>query len=127
MPKFGTKNLLLEYFSARILKNYCHIWNQHLRISVIAKFCKETRMPTFGIKNILFGYFFDPKCLIWVFLPKNFRKTIFIFEISNLKFVYLQNFSKCLNSGPKMLDLGVLELEVEYSIVIFEISTLEFV
>ena len=57
MPKFETKNALLEYFSPGILKNYCHIWNQHLRISVTAKFCKETRIPTFGIKNTLFGYF----------------------------------------------------------------------
>ena len=32
IPKFGTKNALLEYFWARILKNYCHIWNQHPQI-----------------------------------------------------------------------------------------------
>ena len=57
MPKFETKNALLEYFSPGILKNYCHIWNQRLRISVTAKFCKGTRIPTFGIKNTLFGYF----------------------------------------------------------------------
>ena len=25
IPTFGTKNALLEYFWARILKNYCHI------------------------------------------------------------------------------------------------------
>ena len=58
IPKCVIRNALLEYFLAGILKNYCHIWNQHLRISVIAKFCKETRIPTFGIKNTLFGYFY---------------------------------------------------------------------
>ena len=29
LPKFGTKNALFGYFWAGILKNYCHIWNQH--------------------------------------------------------------------------------------------------
>ena len=45
---------------------------------------------------------FDQKCLLWVILGKNFRKTIVIFEISTLKYVYLQNFmkrQKCLNLG----------------------------
>ena len=50
MPKFGTKVALFGYFLARILKNYCPIWNQHLQISVIGKFCEETKMPKFGTK-----------------------------------------------------------------------------
>ena len=55
-----------------------------------------------------------------------FKKTIVIFEISTLKFVYLQNFmekQKCLNFGPKVPDLGILGLEFKKTIVIFEIST----
>ena len=63
-------------------------------------------MPYLGI--------FDRKCLIWIFLGKNFKKTIVVFEISTLKFAYLQNFpkkQKCLNLGPKMLDLGIFGLE----------------
>ena len=70
------------------------------------------------------------KCLIWIFLGKNFKKTIVIVEINTLKFVYLQNFTKkqkCLNLGPKMLDLGIFGLEIENSFVIFNISTLDFV
>ena len=43
-------------------------------------------MPYLGI--------FDQKCLIWVFLGKKFKKAIVVFEISSLKFVYLQNFMK---------------------------------
>ena len=35
--KFGTKHALFGYFSARLLKNFCHIWNQHPRIYLIAK------------------------------------------------------------------------------------------
>ena len=57
MPKFGAKTTLSGYFLARILKNYCHIWNQHIQINEIAKFCEETKMPKFETKNVLFGYF----------------------------------------------------------------------
>ena len=32
-------------------------------------------------------HIFDQKCLIYVFLGKNFKNTIVIFEISTLKFV----------------------------------------
>ena len=58
------------------------------------------------------------------------KKTIVIFEISTLKFVYLQNFTKkqkSLNLGPKMPDLWIFGLGFENNIAIFEISTLEFV
>ena len=80
-----------------------------------------SKMPYLGI--------FDQKCVIWFFLGENFKKTIFIFEISTLKFVYLQNFprkQKCLNLGQKMPDLGVFGLEFENNFDTFEISTLEF-
>ena len=73
-------------------------------------------MPISGTKNALFGYF-------W-------QRTIVRFEISILKFAYLQNFTKkqkCLNLGPKTLDLGNFGLEFENYIVIFEIRTLKFV
>ena len=73
---------------------------------------------------------FDQKCLNWVFLGKDLKKTIVRFEISTLKFVYLQNFTKkekCLNLGPKMSDLCIFGLEFQSNIVIFEISTLKFV
>ena len=73
MPKFGAKCALFGYFLARILKNYCRIWNQHLRISVIVKFCEETKIPKFGTKNDLLGIF-DQECVIWVFLGKNVLK-----------------------------------------------------
>ena len=79
-------------------------------------------MPFLGI--------FHQECLIWVFLGKNFRKTIVRFEISTLKFVYLQNFpkkQKCLNLGPKTPDLGNFGLKFENNIVMFEIGTLKFV
>ena len=54
MPKFGTKSALYGYFDARILNNYCHIWNQHPGRCLTAKFCEETKMFKFGTKNALF-------------------------------------------------------------------------
>ena len=43
----------------------------------------DQKMSYLGILNQIF--------LIWIFLGKMFRKTVVIFEISTLKFVYLQN------------------------------------
>ena len=57
-------------------------------------------------------------------------KTIVIFVISTLKFVYLQKFAtkqKCLDLGPKVPYLGIFGVEFWKTIVIFEISTLKFV
>ena len=58
------------------------------------------------------------------------KRTIVILEISTLKFVSLQNFTKkrkWLNLVPRMPDSGIFGLDFEKDIVIFEISTLEFV
>ena len=42
----------------RILKNYCHILNQHPRICLTAKFRKKKKkMAKFRAKNALFRYF----------------------------------------------------------------------
>ena len=59
MPNFGTKNALFGYFCTRVFKNYCYIWNQYLRICLIAKFCEETKMPKSGTKNALLVYFWQ--------------------------------------------------------------------
>ena len=65
-----------------------------------------------------------------MFFGVEFQKTIVIFEISTLKFLYLQSFAKkqkCLNLGPKLPYLGIFGVEFQKTIVIFEISTLKFV
>ena len=59
-----------------------------------------------------------------------FQNNIVIFEISTLKLVCLQNFTKkqkFLTLGLKMFYLCIFELEFENNIIIFEIRTLEFV
>ena len=61
------KYALLGYFWTKILKNYYHIWNQHLRIGGIAKFCEERKIPKVGSKNALFEYFWPKKPYLGIF------------------------------------------------------------
>ena len=120
MPKFRTINALFGSFWVRTLKNYFAIRNQHPQISLIAKFCEQTKMLKFGTKNALFGFL--SFCLWFLFL--------FIFEINTVKFVKLQNFGKkqkWLNMGPKMLYLVIVGLEFWKAFVLLEFSTLQFV
>ena len=48
----------------------------------------------------------NQKCVIWVFLGKNLKYTIVLFEMSRLEFVYLQNLSKKLKL-PNSVILGL--------------------
>ena len=91
IPKFGTKNALFGYFGAGISKNYCHISNQLPRIC--RSCCKILRKN----KNSQALGIFDPKCLFEIFLGKNFKKTIVIFEISTLKFVKNESLTHTVN------------------------------
>ena len=63
----------------------------------------------------------NQKWVSWVFLGRNFKYTIVIFDISSLEFGYFQNLRKKL----KFLNLGTFGFEIENKIVIYEISTLE--
>ena len=76
MSKFGTKIALFEYFRTSILKNYCHIWNQSLRICLIVKFRKKIKRLNLGLKMSYLGTF-----------GLEFEKTNVIFEISTFEFV----------------------------------------
>ena len=79
-------------------------------------------MSKFGTKNALLGIF-DQEPYLHFFGQELKKKTVVIFEISILKFFYLQNFSK----KQKCLDLGIFRLKFANNIVIVEISTLKFV
>ena len=130
MPKFGTKNALFGYFWARILKNYCHIWNQHLRISLIAKFCEETKMFKIGTKNALFWYFWPKVPYFGYFWARILKKLLSYLKWlpSNLSICKISRKNKNAKIwDQKCLILVFFQLEFENSIVIFEISTLEFV
>ena len=99
----------LGIFGLKFKINVSHIWNQYPHIYLIAKCCEKTRTRTFGLE---------------------FQKTIVIFRISTLEFVYLQNFTKKAKMpkfGTKNALFGYFGLRFLNIIVIFEISTLEFV
>ena len=75
MPKSGTKNAWFGCFGAGTWKQYCHIWNQHPRICLIAKSGEETKMLKFGTKDALFGNFW-PKMLDLDILGLEFKKKL---------------------------------------------------
>ena len=56
-------------FGLEFEKKYCHIWNQHPQICLIAKYHQIMKMTKFGTKSTLFGYFwariFKNYCHIW--------------------------------------------------------------
>ena len=64
------------YFRPGIWKYYCHIWNQCRRISL---FRGRKKIPQFGTKNALFGYFWNHH--FW-----NFPITKFCVRTKMLKF-----------------------------------------
>ena len=103
MAKFGTKIVLFGYFWVKTLKNYCHIWNEELQISLIPKSCEKTKMPKFGRKSAFFGYFsagiLKNYCHIW-------NQHLWIWLTEN----YV-NKQKCWNLGPKMPYLGIVHQE----------------
>ena len=53
---FWTKIAFFGYFTAAILRNYCHIWNQLPRVCGIAKFHPKRENFKLGTKSALFGY-----------------------------------------------------------------------
>ena len=112
------KSSNLSYWTG-ILKNYCHIWNQHPWICLIAKFHEKIKIPKIGTKNALFGYFWAEiwrkYCHIW-----NQRRQICLIAKFSAKI-------KILKFGIKNACSFISGLEFESNIIIFEISILEFV
>ena len=102
MPKFGTKNALFGYFWVRILKNYCHIWNQHPRIRIITKFGEKMKFPKFETKNALHEYFYARILKNWYHIWNQHHR---ICLIANF-----QKKQKYPNLGPKMPYLGTFGL-----------------
>ena len=109
----------LGIFELEFLKNYCHIWNERPRICLTANFHKKIQMSKFGTKNASFGHF-------WVRIWKNYRHV----WNQHARICLITKFpppqKKCFYLAAKMLYLGTFGLELEKSILISEISTLEF-
>ena len=128
MPKFGAKSAWFGYFGVGIWKQYCHIWNQDPGIYLTAKFDQKTKMSKFGTKNALFGYFWPKMPYLGIFWEK-FKKYhchIWNQHPQICRFSKIHEKTKIPKFGTKMPDLSILGLEFESNIVIFEISSLEF-
>ena len=65
--KLWSESPFFGYFSSRITKKSCYIWNQDPLIFLAQKLHKKQKMPYFVTKNSWLVFFFDQKSLIWVF------------------------------------------------------------
>ena len=131
MPKFGTKSALFGYFWAAFWNQYCHIWNQLPRISLIAKFREKPKMPKFGTKNALFGYFragiWKEYCHIWdqylgICLIAKFCEKMKVpkFETKNVLFGhfgvrFLKMYCPIWNQHPRICQTAKLREEIKMS------------
>ena len=80
---FLTQNALFVYFWTTILKELLsNLKSVTLKFVYLQTFKKKQKCLNLGPKMLDLGVF-DQKCLIWVFLGQNFKRTIVIFEISN--------------------------------------------
>ena len=107
--------LILVFLGKNFLKNYCHIWNQHLQICLFAKFYEKTKMTKLGSTNALSGYF-------WATILENYchicNPHLLICLIAKLR-----GETKMLKSGikndlfeyfwPKMLYMDIFDLELK--------------
>ena len=95
----GLKKLYLGLL-AGMLENYCHIYNHHAPICLIAKFRATIRILKLGTKNALFGCF-----------GQLLRESIVIFATSALEFVLLESLVRKI----KMLKFGTKNARFPYS------------
>ena len=75
MPNLGILGLVFE-------NNIAIFEISNLEFALLQNFTKKQKCLNLGGKIPYLGIF-DQKCLIWVFLGKNYKRTIVIFEISN--------------------------------------------
>ena len=122
-PKILTKNAYLDIFLAGISKQYCHIWNQHPQVCLIAKFGEKIKMSKFGTKNALFWCFwteiwkqclqisnYHPQICLIVKSSENMR--ICKFGTKILIFVFLGSNFKKLLSYLKLAPFYLLNWEI---------------
>ena len=108
---FDQKCLIWVFLGHNFKKNYCHIWNQHSWLCLIAKYREMIKMPKFGTKSAIFGYFWarilKTYCHIWNQQPEiclfaKFHEKMPKFGTPNTWFGYL---------WPKMPYLDTFELQ----------------
>ena len=116
--KIGTKNILFRYFWAAILKHYCYFRNQHWRIFQNEKFHPKRKK--------LWNW--DQKCLIWVFLKWNLKKSIHLTPLISKFLIFKASWKKTEKLpiwDKKCINWIFLGMDLKTT-AIFEISILAF-
>ena len=49
--------VIWEFYCKNVIKNYCHIWNQHPQICQVPNFYEKIKWPKFATKNVLLGIY----------------------------------------------------------------------
>ena len=112
---FGKKRPCFSIFEREIVKDFFHIWNSTLNLVKLRKKQQSHKMsPKLGYLGIFEIEFFYKKCQIWNYQPQS----------SLIRKFWAKKF---LNLAPKMSYMGTFKSELLKTIVIFEISNLEFV
>ena len=84
--KLGSKNILIRYFWAAILKkNYSQIFNQHSRICETFKISSKTKKISLGPKMLYLG-FWAGMLSNWQSTPSNLSNSKFLAKTRILKF-----------------------------------------
>ena len=99
-PNLWQRTLYFSIFGQEVQKNYCQMWNQHLSICLIAKYCEIMKWLKFGAKKALFGYF----------LARILKKLLFYLKLAPSNYYNWKLFEKkCLNLRPKISFLGIFD------------------
>ena len=110
--RFGNKNALFRLFSSKIWK---HFWNQNLPISQNANCGAKRKNFRFGTKNALVFFKAEEKSIFLYNEPEFFKKLIF------------KQKGKALNLGLKLPYLCIFRLDIQKTIVLFEIFCQKFI
>ena len=144
MLKCGTKSAFFGYIWARILKNYCHIWNQQPQVILFTKFREKTKAPKFRTKSAWFGYFGDRilknYCHIWNQHPQHCQKWVlnsysefwhkvrfFWSSGSGSRSTLWSMPDKCRCECQELIDKGIVITDLFGILVIVNVSVIHYV
>ena len=107
------------------MKKYYYIWNPHPRIFLIANFREKVKMPKFGTKNAIFGYF-GARIHTWYQHPQNCLIANFCYGTEMPKFgtknaffvdfwvIILKNYCHIWNQHPRICQKWVFNSYSEF-------------
>ena len=119
-----TTCLIWEFLSWNLKKQCSHSSNKHPWYFILKKVCEKMKMPKFGTKKSAP----TNSHFICVFLGWNLKTILSYLKSASWNLSNRKNSGKkCLSLGTKIRFSGIFGMKFENNVVIFEISTLEFV